>query len=193
MFCLIKYGFFCQMWMFAAFPWRPTHVSVLLDWLGFDWLLVPSHVCCLTDPGLSLPSAGGTKSHTDFTISILAKLFLICWHPDRLFSYYLCFTSLQSVSFTQISPLAMRSDTSVHPTFLLTPLTVLYMKVLKRKVSVTKVWLLKDSRAQPIKFYHNLLSICIEKKSLSLAVDIRAAYHSQRIEEISEKMQTCLP
>lgn len=110
MFCFIKYGFTCQMWMFGGFPWRSTHLSVLLDWLDFDWLLIRSHVCCLTDPGVSLPSAGGTKSHTDSTSSFLAKLFLICGHLDRFFSYYLCFTSLQSVSFTQISPLAMRSS-----------------------------------------------------------------------------------
>ena len=50
-----------------------------------------------------------------------------------------------------------------------------------------EVWLLNDSQAQPIKFSHNLCSICIEKKSLSLAVDIRAALPSRRIERIWRK------
>lgn len=82
----------------------------------------------------------------------------------------------------------MRSSTSVHSTFLLTPLIEQLdesPKVLKSKVSVTKVWLFKDSRAQPNKFYYNLLSICIANKSLSLVVDIRAAH--QRVEKIWKK------
>lgn len=49
-----------------------------------------------------------------------------------------------------------------------------------------KVSLLKDLLAQPIKFYHNLCSICIEKISLSLPVAIQAAPILKRIEQMEE-------
>lgn len=105
-----------------------------------------------------------------------------------------CSRYMPQVSFFQTNfSSGLEAYTSLHSIFLLTPLSAqckamkASTKMLKTKVSMTKVWLLKDLHAQPIKFYHNRSSICIEKISISLAVDMRATLPSQRIEQIWRK------
>lgn len=115
-----------------------------------DRLLVSSRA------GVSLPSAGGIKSLAD-SRSILSIF------SRRLRCFSLC--SDFAVGLLHLS--------SFH---------ILAVRALpKHPPQHSCFWdqrLFKDSQAEPIKFYHNLRSICIEKKSLSLAVDIRAGLPS---------------
>lgn len=170
------------MWMGGCSLWVLTHLSQITL-----WLLISSHA------GASLPSAGGTKTHSRLLIKHPPQSFPICRHLDRFsFSRYSGFRK-PPVSFSHADfHDCDEKDTSIHPRLMLTPLTARCNESPPQKSSTQKflwpeVWLLNDSQAQPIKFSHNLCSICIEKKSLSLAVDIRAALPSRRIERIWRK------
>lgn len=70
----------------AAFPEDSLICQFLLDCNGLDWLLRSTDVFCSTNAGVSLPSAGGTTSLSDYRSSFLTKLLPTCWHLVRFLS-----------------------------------------------------------------------------------------------------------
>lgn len=133
-----------------------------------------------------MPSAGGMKSHTDSRSRFLAKCLQFAGISDRLLSYHLGFTRLQSASFKQISQL-QREILLLHMTYFCCHQTTHSLMLCANpeyQSFCDQSLTLNDYQAQPIKVGHNLWYICIEKKSLSLVVKIRASRPSQRTERV---------
>lgn len=141
-----------------------------------------------------MPSAGGPKHSLDIRLLYQASKkcqYLDSFLPLFLFLLHLCLREAPPLSFVQTNFTAA-TRSFVRSTFLLTPLTAQCYEdpeVCDQSLS---------SQTQLIKFHHNLWSICIEKKSLSLPVDTPnrpplrppAPFSEDRV--VLEEMQKCL-